>query len=120
MLFENISRGMSPVISVFQMMYTDGDQDWGHRGAFLGATRNWMGVGIVNSTITYDLGAMPAGYTPPAVADTAGPVLGAIAYANGTATVTGVAENPQNVNSAGASPVTAGVTRVGFYTNTIL
>ena len=60
---------------------------------------------------------MPAGWTPPAAADTNPPVLGPVTYDGGTATVTGVAESPQNVNSAGATPLTAGVTRVVFYTN---
>jgi hypothetical protein len=46
--------------------------------------------------------------------------MGPITDNGGNATVTGVADNPANVNDTGATPLTAGVTGVVFYTNNIV
>jgi uncharacterized protein YkwD len=101
---------------------------WGHRHTILNASLNWIGIGVVNNpnslyggSLTNDFGIIHAGYVPPPTADTGAPVMGPITYdGNGNATVTGVADNPANVNDTGATPLTAGVTGVVFYTNNIV
>jgi uncharacterized protein YkwD len=125
---ENIAAGYGTVAeSVFGYMYQDTSSGWGHRGAILQGAFNWLGVGVIQNApgnwgafYTDDFATIPAGYVPPAQADTNPPVMGAISYGNGTATVTGVADSPANVNDTGANPLTAGVTGVVFYTNNIV
>ncbi len=132
---EDAAQGFSTAAStVFAWMYQDTASGWGHRGAILQAAFNWSGVGYAVAadgtaywTADFELynGFVPQGaaaptYTPPPTADTNPPTLGPITYANGTATVTGVADSPLNVNDTGANPVTAGVTGVVFYTNSIV
>jgi len=120
---------------VFTYMYGDGPGEnanpackgtvtwgcWGHRQAILG-TWNWVAIGVAGAheeQVTSDFGNLPASYTPPATADTNPPVLGPVTYANGTATVTGVADSPMNMNDTGATPLTKAISDVVFYTNAI-
>ncbi len=140
---EDLDGGAgSPAQTVYGFMYFDGPGAnnlactaavtwgcWGHRHTILNASLNWIGVGIVNmpntlygGSTTNDFGMVHAGYVPPATADTNPPVLGAISYDTGsqTATVSGVADSPLNVNDTGPNPVTLGVTDVVFYTNNIV
>ena len=125
---ENIASGYTTVAqAVFVYMYQDAEEEWGHRGAILQGAFNWAGIGIVlkaggsefNNYYTDDFAEIKGTYTPPATADTKPPVLGAVTYAGGVATVTGVADNPANVNDKGTTPLTAGITGVVFYTNSI-
>lgn len=109
---------------VFWYMYDDSGSAWGHRVNIL-ASFNWVGIGIaLNAAGTQwyntDDFVNIAGYTSPATADTNPPVMSQISYSNGTATVTGVADNPNNVNNTGANPATAAITQVVFYTNQII
>lgn len=126
---ENIAAGNSSAASaVFDYMYEDASSEWGHRGAILQGEFNWVGIGIVpnpfstnaQTYFTDDFGTLPAGYTPPANADTNPPVVGEVGYSSGTATATGVADSPLNVNDAGATALTAPITGVVFYTNNIV
>jgi hypothetical protein len=139
---EDLDGGAgNPAQVVYGFMYFDGPGAnnlactatvtwgcWGHRHTILSANLNWIGIGIVNmpntlygGSISNDFGTVHAGYTPPATADTGAPVMGAITDdGNGNATVTGVADNPANVNDTGANPLTAGITGVVFYTNNIV
>ena len=138
---EDVEGGAgNPAETVYAFMYFDGPGAnnlactatvtwgcWGHRHTVLNAKLNWIGVGIVNmpgtlfgGSMTNDFGSVHAGYTPPATADTGGPVIGQITFNAGNATVTGVADNPGNVNDTGAAALTAGVTGVVFYTNNIV
>jgi uncharacterized protein YkwD len=126
---ENIAAGFpNAATAVFEYMYVDSAEGWGHREAILEGSFTWVGIGIVQNGggpyfgnyWTDDFSATHAGYSPPAQADTGAPALGPLTYANGTATVTGVADNPANVNDSGANPLTAGVTGVVFYTNNIV
>jgi len=64
--------------------------------------------------------APPTPYTPPPTADTEPPVVGQLSYSNGTATVTGVTDNPKNINDTGASPLVPAMSGVVFYTNNIV
>jgi hypothetical protein len=64
--------------------------------------------------------APPTPYTPPPTADTEPPVAGQPSYENGTATVTGVADSPKNVNDTGANPLVPAIAGVVFYTNNIV
>jgi hypothetical protein len=113
--------------ATFTYMYQDAAEEWGHRGAILQGGFNWVGIGIVQNAggaqypdyYTDDFGAIEGNYTPPATADANPPVVGEVGYANGTATVTGVVDSPLNVNDKGATPLTAGITDVVFYTNNI-
>lgn len=66
-----------------------------------------------------ELTAGAAPYTPPAAADTEPPVMGPVTYANGAATVTGVADSLKNVLDTGANPLTPAIQDVVFYTNNI-
>ncbi|HXW57841.1 MAG TPA: CAP domain-containing protein [Solirubrobacteraceae bacterium] len=124
---ENLAAGYSTAAqAVWGYMYDDAESNWGHRGAILQGEFNWVGIGIVlggggeyNNYWTDDFAHITGAYTPPAKADTKGPVLGPVTYANGEAKVTGVADSPENVNDKGATPLTAGVTDVVFYTNKI-
>jgi uncharacterized protein YkwD len=126
---ENIAVGITPIAAVvFGYMYDDGTCcQFGHRGAILQGSFTWIGIGIVNSPngpfYTDDF-AQPATaspqYTPPAAADTNPPTIANVSYANGTATATGVADSPLNVNDTGATPLSAAVTGVVFYTNNIV
>lgn len=100
---------------------------WGHRTTILNKIYNWIGIGFLNAPGsmwgTYwvdDFAEQPASYTPPAAADTGKPVMGAITYANGAAKVAGVGDSPQNVLDTGATPTTAAITSVVFYTNKIV
>jgi len=119
--YENIFF-LPPAETVYGWMYIDGPS-WGHRMNLLLPSAEWVGIGALHTKhwyITADfLGGLP-NYAPPAKADTNGPMMGAISYANGTATVTAVADSPMNVNDIGANPLTAGVTEVSFYTNNIV
>ena len=138
---EDLEGGAgNPAETVYGFLYFDGPGAnnlactatvtwgcWGHRHTVLNPKLNWIGIGIVNlpgtlfgGSITNDFGVVHAGYTPPPTADTGGPVLGPITVNAGSATVTGVADNPANVNDTGATPLTAGVTGVVFYTNNIV
>jgi len=124
---ENLAAGDSTAAqAVFSYMYEDAEQQWGHRGAILQGAFNWTGIGVLlnaggeyGNYWTDDFATIKGEYTPPATADTKPPVLGPVSYANGVATVTGVADNPANVNDKGAKPLTAGITDVVFYTNAI-
>jgi uncharacterized protein YkwD len=124
---ENIAAGYSTAAqAVFSYMYQDAEQGWGHRGAILQGAFNWAGIGVLlnaggeyGNYWTDDFATIKGEYTPPATADTKPPVLGPVTYANGVATVTGVADNPANVNDTGAKPLTAAITAVVFYTNAI-
>jgi len=125
---ENIAAGQRQVAAaVFSFMYNDGDQGWGHRAAILQGAFTWLGVGIVQnaptsqwgSYYTLDFGQIHAGYAPPAAADATPPATGQVSYANGTATVMGVAASSKNANSQGANALTAGITGVVFYTNAV-
>jgi uncharacterized protein YkwD len=119
----------SPAEAVFAYMYVDSSQGWGHRGAILQAGYQWTGIGIYNGPngplYTDDFeayigfGTAPV-YTPPATADTNPPAIASVSYANGTATATGVADSPLNVNDTGANPTTAAITGVVFYVNNIV
>lgn len=119
----------NPAQAVFAYMYVDGSHGWGHRGAILQAGYQWTGIGIYNGPngplysddfeAYVGFGAAPV-YTPPATADTNPPTIGSVSYANGTATATGVADSPLNVNDTGANPTTAGITGVVFYVNNIV
>ena len=100
---------------------------WGHRTTILNKIYNWIGIGFLNAPGSVwgiywvdDFAEEPASYTPPAAADTSKPLMGAITYANGAATVAGVADSPQNVLDMGATPTTAAITSVVFYTNKIV
>lgn len=125
-LGEDIAWGNSTGESVYAYIYQDASQEWGHRDAILG-NFNWIGIGALLNVagsvdvndFTDDFLNSPT-YTPPAKADTAAPTIGPVSYSNGTATVTGVADSPSNVNDAGTTPVTAGITGVVFYTNSIV
>jgi hypothetical protein len=119
----------NPAQATFAYMYVDSTHGWGHRGAILQAGYQWTGIGIYNGPngpfYTDDFeayvgfGAAPV-YTPPATADTNPPSIASVSYANGTATATGVADSPLNVNDAGANPTTAAITGVVFYVNNIV
>ncbi len=119
----------NPAQAVFAYMYVDSSHGWGHRGAILQAGYQWTGIGIYNGPngplYTDDFegyvgfGAAPV-YTPPATADTNPPTIASLSYANGTATATGVADSPLNVNDTGANPTTAAITGVVFYANNIV
>ena len=119
--YENIFF-LPPAETVYGWMYIDGPS-WGHRANLLLASAEWVGIGAVHTKgwyITADfLGGNPT-YAPPANADTNAPLLGAVSYSNGTATVSGVADSPMNVNDLGANPLSAAITEVSFYTNNIL
>ena len=138
---EDLEGGArNPAETVYSFLYFDGPGAnnlactatvtwgcWGHRHTVLDVKLNWIGIGIVNmpgslfgGSITNDFGTVHAGYTPPPTADTGGPVVGPITLNAGSATVTGVADNPANVNDTGVTPLTAGVTGVVFYTNNIV
>lgn len=138
---EDLEGGArNPAETVYSFLYFDGPGAnnlactatvtwgcWGHRHTVLDVKLNWIGIGIVNmpgslfdGSITNDFGTVHAGYTPPPTADTGGPVVGPITLNAGSATVTGVDDNPANVNDTGATPLTAGVTGVVFYTNNIV
>jgi uncharacterized protein YkwD len=141
-VLEDLSGGAGNMAqTVYGFMYFDGPGGmnlactatvtwgcWGHRHTILNASLNWIGIGVVNmpntlygGSITNDFGIIHAGYAPPPAADTGPPVMGPITYdGNGNATVTGVADNPANVNDTGATPLTAGITGVVFYTNNIV
>jgi hypothetical protein len=119
--------------ATFAYMYVDASEGWGHRGAILQGGFQWVGIGIYNGpkgplyTDDFEsyVGFVPAGsspptYTPPATADTNPPAIANVSYANGTATASGVADSPLNVNDTGATPTTAAVTGVVFYTNNIV
>jgi uncharacterized protein YkwD len=123
---EDISTGFGLVEAVFTYMYDDSSSQWGHREAILG-NYNWVGIGVLlnapnsqNGNYYTDDFANLTNYTPPAAADTNPPVVGPVSYSNGTATVSGVADSPLNVNDTGANPATAGITNVSFYTNNIV
>lgn len=125
---ENISAGQATAASaVFGFMYEDAASGWGHRHNILQKEDNWVGIGIVLNAAgsvwtnywTDDFAKL-ANYKPPATADTNPPVMGQATSNNGVATVTGVADNPANVNDTGANPATAGITSVVFYTNKIV
>jgi hypothetical protein len=93
---------------------------WGHRDTILG-NFNWIGIGVSpREPVTSDFALLPANYTPPATADTNPPEIGAVSYANGTATATGVKDSPLNKNDTGEKPLTAGITQVVFYVNKIV
>jgi uncharacterized protein YkwD len=126
---ETLASGFTtPAQAVFGYMYQDSQSTWGHRATILQAAFNWVGIGIVlkaggeqfSNYYSEDFGVIKANYTPPTKADTAAPLIGPVTYANGTATVTGVSDNPLNANNLGANPITAGVTAVVFYTNNIV
>lgn len=131
---ENLAGTFAnPAEAVFAYMYEDSSQDWGHRGAILQAGFQWTGIGIYNGPngplYTDDFeayvgfvppGSSPPTYTPPASADTNPPSIASVSYANGTATATGVADSPLNVNDTGPNPTTAGITGVVFYVNNIV
>ncbi len=125
-VLENIQEGFPVSLAVYQYLYQDTGSAWGHRHAILNPNELWVGIGIVNDpnsqagmyTTDDFINPQGAGYTPPVSADTGPPTLGAISYANGTATVSNVADSPQNVNTQG-NPVTAGITSVVFYTNNV-
>ena len=125
-LGEDIAWGNSTGESVYAYIYQDASQGWGHRDAILG-NFNWVGIGALLNVagsvdvnyFTDDFLNSPT-YTPPAAADTAAPTIGPVSYSNGTATVTGVADSPSNVNDKGATPYTGGITGVVFYTNSIV
>ena len=131
---ENMGIGITPVAAVvFAYMYDDSTQGYGHRGAILQAAFTWIGIGIntspngpyyVDDFSDYS-GFLPPGmtaplYTPPATADTNPPTIASVSYAGGTATASGVADSPLNVNDTGPNPVTAAITGVVFYTNAIV
>jgi len=128
---EDIGFGQETVANVvYSFMYEDEGAKWGHREALLSAIMNWIGIGIdLNAAgsawedyFTLDFApnpAPPAVYTPPATADTNPPTMGPVAYSNGTATVTGVADSPLNKNDVAPNATTAGITEVVFYTNSI-
>jgi hypothetical protein len=63
--------------------------------------------------------AAPAAYAPPPTADSEPPVLGQLTFSNGTATVTGVADSPKNINDTGANPLVPAIADVVFYVNNI-
>jgi len=125
-LSEDIAWGNSTAESVYGYIYEDASQGWGHRLAILG-NYNWIGIGALlnvpgsqaSNYFTDDFANLE-NYTPPASADTNPPEIGPVTYANGTATVTGVKDSPKNVNDTGATPATAGITGVVFYTNNIV
>ena len=125
---EDIAAGYSDAAQgTFAYMYQDSDSGWGYRGNVLGSY-NTVGIGVVLNAAnsqwgnywTDDFAQQTALYTPPATADSNAPLMGQVNYSNGTATVTGVADSPQNVNDEGASSLTAGITDVVFYTNNIV
>jgi hypothetical protein len=121
---ENVASGFAnAAVATFGYMYEDAEQEWGHRGAILQGGFTWAGIGVtinpVHNYYTDDFGEFKGAYTPPATADTSPPLMGEVSSANGVATVTGVADNPLNVNDLGANPLTAGITGVVFYTNNI-
>jgi uncharacterized protein YkwD len=124
---ENIAWAYPVAIATFSYLYIDASQGWGHRNAIFNPMFTWVGIGALQNVAasadgnyyTDDFLASTT-YTPPPVADTQPPVVGAITYANGTASVTGVADGPNNVNDTGANPATAGITGVMFYTNNIV
>ncbi len=125
-LGEDIAWGNSTGESVYAYIYEDASQEWGHRDAILG-NYNWVGIGAllnvagsVDSNYFTDDFLNSATYTPPAAADTGAPTIGPVSYSNGTATVTGVADSPSNVNDKGATPYTGAITGVVFYTNSIV
>ncbi len=116
---EVIQWGSTAADAVLFWIYGDGPT-WPHRGLLLSNYGpGYIGVGAVvdgaapNYYWTVDLseplGAgysilTPASYTPPPTADTGAPVMGPVSYANGTATVTGVADSPSNVNDTAVGP----------------
>ncbi len=124
-LGEDIAWGNGTTVSTYGYIYQDSSQGWGHRDAILG-NYNWVGIGALTNApgsqagnyFTDDFANYPT-YTPPATADTGTPEIGAVTYANGTATVTGVKDSAKNVNDQGANPYTAAITGVVFYTNNI-
>jgi hypothetical protein len=127
---ENLAGTFAnPAQAVFAYMYVDSSHGWGHRGAILQAGYQWTGIGIYNGPngplYTDDFegyvgfGTAPV-YTPPATADTNPPTIASVSYANGTATASGVADSPLNVNDAGPNPTTAAITGVVFYVNNIV
>ncbi len=102
---EDIVAGFpTAAAGVFWYMYQDSASNWGHRDNILG-NFNWVGIGALPSApgakfqsyYTDDFLLNP-GYQPPATADTGAPVTGPLSYANGVATLTGVADSPSNVN----------------------
>src|SRR5664279_2604290 len=131
---ENLAGTFAnPAQAVFAYMYVDSSEGWGHRGAILQAGFQWTGIGIYNGPngplYTDDFesyvgfvppGSSPPTYTPPASADTNPPTITSVSYANGTATATGVADSPLNVNDTGPNPTTAGITGVVFCVNNIV
>lgn len=126
----------TPAEATFAYMYDDSSHGWGHRGAILQGGFQWLGIGIVpNPSLGLGFiyvddfesyvgfvapGGSPPVYTPPATADTNPPSIASVSYANGTATATGVADSPLNVNDTGPNPTTAGITGVVFYVNNIV
>ncbi|HLW95657.1 MAG TPA: CAP domain-containing protein [Solirubrobacteraceae bacterium] len=131
---ENLANGFAtPAEATFAYMYDDSSESWGHRGAILQAGFQWIGIGITPATLGFTYtddfesyvgfvppGSSPPVYTPPATADTNPPSIASVSYSGGTATATGVADSPLNVNDTGANPTTAGVTGVVFYVNNIV
>ena len=122
---EDIAEGFGVPEAVFGYMYDDADSQWGHREAILGDF-NWVGIGVMLNVPNSQAGnyytddfAQMTNYTPPATADTGTPTMGAITYANGTASVSGVADSTANLLDTGPNPATAGITQVSFYTNNI-
>jgi uncharacterized protein YkwD len=131
---ENLAGGFNtPAEATFAYMYDDSSQGWGHRGAILQGGFQWIGIGIAPAALGFDYaddfesyvgyvpdGSAPPVYTPPATADTNPPSIASVSYANGTATATGVADSPLNVNDTGPNPTTAAITGVVFYVNNIV
>jgi len=125
-LGEDIAWGNGTSLSTYGYIYEDAEEAWGHRDAILG-NYNWVGIGALLKVAGSQQGNYftddflnSATYTPPAAADAGAPTIGPVGYSNGTATVTGVADSPANANDKGTTPLTAGITGVVFYTNSIV
>ena len=123
---ENISFVFPASLGVYTWIYNDEASQWGHRDNALNPNFNWVGIGPVFAAGSKDENYFTADfinrgtYQPPAVADTGAPVLGPVTYSNGTASVTGVADSPQNKNYKAPNPATVGIAGVVFYTNSIV
>jgi uncharacterized protein YkwD len=123
---ENISFVFPASLGVYTWIYNDEASQWGHRMNALNPSFNWVGIGAVFAAGSKNENYFTADfinqstYQPPAAADTGAPVLGPVTYANGTASVSGVAESPQNRNYKAPNPATVGIARVVFYTNSIV
>lgn len=123
---ENISFQFPAALGVYTWIYNDEASKWAHRENALNPNFNWVGIGAVFAAGSKDENYFTADfinqstYAPPAAADTGAPVLGPVTYSNGTASVTGVADSPQNKNDKAPNATTVGIAGVVFYTNSIV